>query len=384
MNLADMLCYADIQQLSSIADKYDCDCNGHSKNELIQSILSKVNRRDMLDLTISALQQPDIRFLHSIVFETRDQFSLEDLLARASQACFDSDPPERSPREMIVEFKKRGWLFNGFSQQTKYLLQFPSDLKHRVKDTMARSFGERLVFGDQPSAYRDEHELIIDDLAAMLHYIYHNEVVLTADGSLYKRHLLQLLNSLSVQEEPVGKVGWRFGYGRKFRDLPDRLSLMYDYCYYEGLIQELPGKLALTNKGMEAVLSGRRENLSQVYRFWIKLYKGPVPNLQALVYWIGRLADDWVTAGSLGEALCPLIRPFYYDSAESILERRLLRMMMHLGMLRIGEDEGLGTTVAVTKLGGSLIGGTYLAEEEAIPVTLPKSLPDSFDNAAFH
>ena len=45
MNLADMLTYADIGQLSNIANHYDCDAKRNSKHELIQSILSKLGRR---------------------------------------------------------------------------------------------------------------------------------------------------------------------------------------------------------------------------------------------------------------------------------------------------------------------------------------------------
>lgn len=380
MNLADMLCYADIQQLSSIASTYDCKCNGHSKNELIQSILSKVNRRDVFEREVNALPTEYIRFLNSIVFDTRDLYSLEDLVARAQQANFGQKGEPRNPREMISGFKHRGWLFNGYSQTTKYLFQFPQDLKKRFTDTLARSFGKDLVYTDAPAAYRDEYKLLADDITAMLHYIYHNEIVLTADGSIYKRHLLQLLDRLAVKEQPVAKGGWRFGYGRKYRDLPSRLSLLYDYCFYNDLLVELPGLLTLSDKGKKLVLEGRREDLSQVYRFWLKLYKGPIPNLQSIVFWISKLATDWVTAHSVSVTLCPLIKPFYYDSPESIFDQRILQMMMHLGLIRIGEDEQFGKTIVFTKLGESIVSGTYLAEEDALPISLP--LP--FDRLPFH
>lgn len=376
MNLADMLCYADIQQLSNIASTYDCECNGHSKNDLIQSILSRVSRRDVFERQVSALSTEDIRFLNSLVFEQRELFSLEELMARAQQSNYDSPGESRNPREMISKFKHRGWLFNGYSQSTKYLFQLPLDLKKRFTDTMALSFGQDLAYADEPPVYRDENKLIVDDIAHFLHYTYHEEVVLTGDGSIYKRNLHQLLDRMAVKEDPVTRGGWRFGYGRKFRDFPSRFSLLYDYCYYQDLIMEQPGRLELTDKGKLAVLEGRREDLSQVYRFWLKLYKGPIPNLQSLVYWIGKLSDDWVSASSLGSVLCKLIRPFYYDSPEAIYDQRILQMMMHLGVIRIGEDEQEGKTIAVTKLGQSIISGTYVSDEETIPI--------EFDNMPLH
>lgn len=371
MNLADMLCYADIQQLSHIANTYDCECDGHSKNELIQSILSRVNRRDVFEEQVRKLSLEDIRFLNSLVFERRDLFSLEELVARAQQSKFVKTEGESwSPRDMIAKFKHRGWLFNGYSQQTKYLFQLPQDLKKRFTDVLAHHFQNELVYTEEPPVYRDEQKLILDDIYHFLHYMYHHDIALTAEGTLYKRNLQQLLDRFAVREEPVQKGAWRFGYGRKFRDLPSRLSLIYDYCYYQELISEEIGRLVLTDKGKAAVLEGKKEDLSQVYRFWLKLYKGPVPNLQSIVYWIGMLATRWVTAESLGNVLCRLIRPFYYDSPESIYQQRILQMMMHLGLLRIGEDESAGKTVVVTKLGASVIAGTYVPEEERIELQI--------------
>ena len=83
MNLADMLCYADISELTRIAEAYDCTCSSHSKNELIQSILSTVQRRDVMESRVGEMTGNDLRFLNSLVFENRTAYSLEELKARA-------------------------------------------------------------------------------------------------------------------------------------------------------------------------------------------------------------------------------------------------------------------------------------------------------------
>lgn len=89
MNLSDMLGCADIGQLSRIASVYQCECNSNSKNELIQSILGAVSRNDVFEQQISSMAIEDLRFLNSLLFETRDAFSLEELLARAQQSRFN-------------------------------------------------------------------------------------------------------------------------------------------------------------------------------------------------------------------------------------------------------------------------------------------------------
>ncbi len=140
MNLADMLSYADIHELGRIAHTYECECNGHSKNELIQSILSTALRREIFEKHIQGLALEDIRFLNSLLFDPRNAFSIEELIARVQQSRFQKeDSEEWNPRDMIIKFKKLGWLFNGYSQQTKFLFHVPQDLKRRFSDVLTES-----------------------------------------------------------------------------------------------------------------------------------------------------------------------------------------------------------------------------------------------------
>ncbi|MCS7462489.1 hypothetical protein N0M98_20415 [Paenibacillus doosanensis] len=369
MNLADMLSYADIQDLSRIAHTYNCECNGHSKNELIQSILTTVNRKEVFERQVTDMPIEDVRFLNSLIFDPRGSFSLEELIARVQQSRFIKEEDEEwNPRDMILRFKQRGWLFNGYSQQTRYLFQVPADLKRRFGDALTKQFQRRLVAAKEPEVYRDEQKLIVDDIAHFLQYVHQNEAVLTADNTMYKRQLLQVLDRLSVKEEPAPKTAWRFGYGRMFKDYPNRFSFIYDYCYYTELITEHHQVLALSDKGRERVTHATKEDLVQVYRFWLRLYKNAIPNLQSLVHWLDKIAKSWVTLESVKETLVPLIRPFYYDTPESVLEQRIVRMMMHLGLLRIGESDEFGTVVQVTKLGNGVIQGSYVADEDKITI----------------
>ncbi|REK77236.1 hypothetical protein [Paenibacillus paeoniae] len=386
MNLSDMLSYADIGQLSKIAGAYRCECNGNSKNELIQSILSEISRHDVLENQISSMRLEDLRFLNSLLFESRQSYSLEDLVARVQQSRFGEVkqasteepakktkkskkkptlPPEPpSPRDIIVQFKHQGWLFNGFSGPGRYLFQVPNDLKSRFRETLRRKFAEQLHYTDEPPMYRDEQGLLQSDIKQLLHYVYHNEVQLVTDGSMYKRNLQQMLDRMGVQEELPSKGAWRFGYGRHFNHYPDRFSLMYDYCRSAGYISETAdGWLSITDAGKER-LEKPATAMEQVhlYRYWLKLYKTPVVNLLSLVHWIHALAADWVTIASLKDVFVPFIKTYYYDDAHAILEARLLKMMMHLGLLRIGEDPVHGTVVRMTKAGNAVLEGTVSGE----------------------
>ncbi|WP_147423822.1 hypothetical protein [Cohnella endophytica] len=399
MNLADMLCYADIAELTAIAEAYDCDCSSHSKNELIQSILSTVQRRDVMESRVGEMTGNDLRFLNSLIFETRTAYSLEELKARAlggepaasadgqassnpsdampsaaisSQAVTQSRSrirkgknaaqkpqpgPDETARMSIIRFKRFGWLFSGFSQQTRYLYQVPEDVKVRLGDALEKRFRGSLIVMEEPPVYRDERSLLAEDSVHFLRFVRDNDIPLTSEGVMYKRQITQSLEQLSVAETIPTRGGWRFGYGRKFRDYPDRFSLLYDFVHQEGYISEQPERLTVTEKGRAFADGGEKPDSTAIYRCWLRLYKGPIPNLQALAQWIMRLTTDWATVESIFRILQPLVRSYYYDTQRDVLERRVLFMLMHLGVLRWGQTETGEDVVKVTPQGQGFLTG---------------------------
>jgi len=402
MLLAEMLGYADIAQLMRIAEMYRLECDGHSKHELMQSILSAALEKDRFESLLDNLSIEDERFLHSLLFDDRDAFSLEELLARVRSSRFDAETKPGSPeevaavrleyespegrpkrkrknaparedaspasglRETIMRFKQYGWLFNGTNGTNRYLFRVPEDLKARFRESIARRLAGKLVYAEEPRAYRDEQELLGDDVLVLLDYAARHEVPLTQDGVMYKRNLLQLLELLAVREEPPARGSWRFGYGRRFKDYPDRLALLYDYCHFKGYLSEKEGLLRLTEAGAERLASRAAEDPAELYRFWIRLYRPAIPNLPALVRLIERVAGRWVTADSLRAALRPFVRPFYYDDPDAVLDKRVFAMMVHLGLLRIGED-GQGTALLrMTNAGRKVVGGVGIRDAEPI------------------
>lgn len=178
---------------------------------------------------------------------------------------------------------------------------------------------------------------------------------------MYKRFIQQLLDRMGVREELPAKGAWRFGYGRHFNHYPDRLSFLYDYCYSAKYLCEKGATLVVTDAGLERLQKPSVTELEQLYRYWLKLYKTPLSNLLALVHWIHALSDQWVTVASMKTVLTPFIKSYFYDDADSILEARILKMMTHLGLLRIGEHPLYGTVIRVTKAGDNIIAGKGLS-----------------------
>lgn len=352
MNLADLLTYADIGQLNRIANHYECNSNTHSKHELIQSILITLGRSSFVEEQIHVLPKDELNFLNALLFDGRSNYSIEELTALAKQAVEPKgDRPASYFRDIVVQFTRRGWLFNGSTQQTKYLYRVPQDLKVKFMRVIRSKFTRLTVRVPEPPVYREEHHLMADDLKLLLKFTDSNEIPLNQEGFMYKRTQQQLMEYLHVKEALVGKAGWRFGYGRSYKEYPDRLALLYDYAVHQRYLAERNGMLSLTEEGHQLLMKPSEEELVQIFRYWLRLYKGAIPNLASIVYWVGECANEWISVSSLLESIGGLVQPFYYDTSEAVLKQRILQMLMHLGMIRIGEHLENGQVVKMTPWG---------------------------------
>jgi hypothetical protein len=366
MNLAELLTFADIQHLHCMANAYDCKCNKNSKHELIQSILSMIHRRGVLEGQLDQLSVSDLRFLNSLLFDSTNAFTVEELLAR-SQLSMDQDDKSspKQPREVISAFKQWGWLIQGHAQQNKYVFHMPQDLKARIQMKLKQKLQQTVLKCDEPSVFQEQFMHIHEDIMRFLHYVNQQPTLaLTNHYCIPQRHLSNIFNLFTHSEKPIKKEGWRFGYGRMFKQYPNRFSFIYDYCCHYQYSTDAQRRLALTESGKEWLAAQcvdppytdppSVETDLKLYVFWLHLYRPPIPHIFAIVQWINQLADHWVTVSSLEQTLCPFIRPFYYDSPESILKERILQMMYYLGLIRIGHHEMYGQIVKMSKRGEQL------------------------------
>lgn len=341
MNLAEILVYTDIRQLNQMADHYGCECNPHSKNELITTLLANLRHKQTISREIEQLSPEETHFFLLLFLDKRTEMSLEDLLAKAGVALdAKKEGKQEEARKYVAKAMKRGWIFPAKSR-TIGQYQVPLDIREPLLHTWLQKWQkDENAFVLEPDAYRDEGTALVDDIMQFLRFLQREPVPLTAEGGMYKRYQQQVLQFLQVKEEPLTPERWRFGYGLHFDLYPDRFSLIYDFCYYQRWIEEVPGQVSLTEAGNEQLQKPYSDALyHEVIRFWMRLYKRAVPNLPMLVQLIPMMAaSGWVTQTALARRLLPWIRAFYYDDPNNILVNRILKMMVHLGLIRVGQS----------------------------------------------
>ncbi|MGF7089027.1 hypothetical protein JOD24_002896 [Kroppenstedtia sanguinis] len=337
MNFADLLTYADIDHLKRMASHYGCEQENHSKNGLITSLLYHLGGSSRLRGELDSLTPAQFRFLQLLCFDSRKLFSREDLLGKGRAAV---DEGEESPRDLWILGLRKGWIFPGVTGRNRMLFEVPEDLRQRYLRLFAEMYrGQEETC--EPAVYRDEEGLLVEDLHSFLWFLARQEVRLTQDGAIYRQQQRQILKTFHVEEELVEGRGWRFGFGRRYHQYPDRFSLLYDYAYYKGYIleDETMGVLRLSELGMGKIhnhpLAG--EEGREMYRFWLRLYRKPIPRIAVIVKWIDLLAQGgWYRSQEVKKVVGDWLNTYYYETGESLF-KRILQLMLHLGLVRIGE-----------------------------------------------
>ncbi|EGK13948.1 hypothetical protein ACFQ5F_17065 [Kroppenstedtia eburnea] len=349
MNFADLLTYADIDHLKRMASHYGCERESHSKNGLITSLLYHLGGSSRLRGELDSLTPAQFRFLQQLCFDSRKLFSREDLLGKGRSAV---DGGEETPRDLLILGLRKGWIFPGVTGRNRTLFEVPEDLRQRYLRLFAevyRGQGEM----SEPAVYRNEEGLLAEDLHSFLLFLARQEVRLTQDGAIYRQQQRQILKTFHVDEEPVEGKGWRFGFGRRYHQYPDRFSLLYDYAYYKGYIleEETEGVLRLSESGLGKIHNSNHdgEEGRELYRFWLRLYRKPIPRIAVVVKWIDLLAQGgWYRSREVKKVVGDWLDTYYYETGEDLFQR-ILKMMLHLGLARIGEtssgEQGLRMNV---------------------------------------
>ena len=362
-----MLLYADIQHVAKIADQYDCQCNRHSKQEMIQSLLYKILQKKTITSLIEQIDDTEYSFVMLLYLDQKDQYTMEDLLAKGKKVTQLHQSSEK-PRELILKSLRKGWIFQGVGKHKTLVYLIPQDLKKVILELFRTQLLAQIENRSTLSFYRDEKNLIAADCQTFLKFVSKEEVLLTGDGNIYKRQQQLLFNQFLVVEEPLKKQGFRFGYGRRYHEYPDRFSLIYDYAYFKKLIDEdQVGILKITSVGLNQLEQGNIEQITRdMYQFWTRLYKTSIPHLPLIVRLIDLLANEkWVAIHELEGIMLFWLKDHYYETKKIIFNDRIVKMLHHLGIIQIGQDEEK-SYIRLTKEGHQYIHGIEIFQAKEI------------------
>lgn len=381
MRLSECLNSSDIDTLRKIAETHNFDCHRSSKNSLMQSILFHFNNRKYVLEKLSSLENQAYReTLLQLTADKRTVFSREDLLAIAKRVMGGE---AESEKQLVNQLLAEGWLYQLGGNGGRKLFYMPEDLLKTIKEFVTDHLRSQVEMAlEPPVVYRDDQFAIVRDTIHFLSFVKNNEVKLTMDGVIFKRQLAALLDSFEIKENPLTNPGWRFGYGRRFHDYPDRFALIYDYCYNRQLIcEEDAGVLVLQSKSEEWIRRDTKHNLLDMFRFWRLLYRRPIPKISIAVHTLARAAQrEWIYVQSINRLLAAYVNDYYYDSQETVMEMRIYQMLVNLGLLCHGKLTGGKDVIQLSNLGRELLLEEIVKEDEELESpSFPMIIQPNFD-----
>lgn len=349
MRLTECLSNASVKTLRSIIKTQNLEASMHSKHDMLQTILYEMRVPSHTSDQFEKWYAEWGTVLTRIALTHRCRFSAEEMSALFYAHGHNQDALDRALCE--------GWLFarREVSMRPEFLV--PDDVHDQLRTYAISSIRSQVVERhDDPLVQRYDGEAMVRDLHTLLDYIANHDVQITTEGAMYKRHLQKLMEVFELSED-LDVPKWRFGYGRRTNDYPDRLALLYDFAYHKGLIIETDNeRLQVAKAEFGWGKQSHRSQLQQLLKFYLTLYRKPIPRLREIVEVIRIFRGTWVSSQTLLTALGELVTPFYYDDRDAVWQNRIVHMLANLGMIRIGQDENLSEVwFQITKLGQELL-----------------------------
>ncbi|WP_206918244.1 helicase-associated domain-containing protein [Alicyclobacillus suci] len=332
MKLNECLNHASVDTLRSIALYQEIDCSLYSKLDLMQSILYAMRiRAHVYELTKRWVQEwGDL--MTRISMSNRHVFSAEEIDALFMATGFEANALHRA--------LSQGWLFARRTQSLRPTYIIPMEVHETIRKYLFDQMKGRVVVRTTPPLIQqDEATCLVQDFQTFIDYVSNHEIQLTTGGAMYKRHVQRLMELFSVPED-LTIPEWRFGYGRRTHDYPDRLALLYDFAYDQNFVIETDEQtLVVSDAIREWTALSRAQQMQRILQFYIRLYRRPIPRLREIVEVIRTLAQEWVESNSVLAACGSMVSQFYYDSREAVWNQRILKMLTHLGVIRLGFDQ---------------------------------------------
>jgi len=383
MRLSECLNSSDVTTLQKIANSYQFDCSKSSKNALMQEILTHFNNRSFVADAYTGIKETTYRdALAQLMLDNRQEFSREEILAMVRRAGQTKEGADQKSMQRLLH---EGWLYRLNSKGGRQFYFIPEDLRRTMREYLSENLKQQVeVAAMEPIVYRDENLAMVRDTTVFLDFVQKNDVRITKDGKIIKRTQQQLFTLFEIKEEVLGDVAWRFGYGRRFHDYPDRFALIYDYCYQRGLIEETPdGCLVLGTKAEAWKGQDEKERLQDIFRYWRLLYRRPIPRLKLCIATLAQAAkQDWIHVTSMNRLLSPYVGDYYYDKAQSVMEQRIYNMLVHQGLLAHGQLADATAVIKVTALGREILLDEEVTIEDAVPQEverMPVIIQPNFD-----
>ncbi len=340
MNLMDVLLFQDRTELRKLVKESDGSPNLNSKRELIEALYPKLASVEALKERYYKLSNDAKKIILHLCYDQKIFISREELNG------FVPNLKGNEFLKVLEELIVNGLLF-AFKQGNFVL---PKQVKNELIRCLQLEIQENSFI--VPAAIESQKEItIVTDIFAFVDFVMEKPIPLTKSGSMYKKDFQAMMKEFAYKES-LPDEQWRFGYGRRFSQYPDRFSLIYDFCFSNGWISENFDVLTI-NSAVDDLFDMRMNDLMQaIVRFWHKLYRRPFPTVRLLHSLLveALVEGEAVEEEFLLSTFAPFVNSYYFDTREDIISKRFLRMLLYLDVIsKVETDHFSGYTTGPSR-----------------------------------
>ncbi len=255
----------------------------------------------------------------------------------------------KSSARALEELQNRGLVFLR-SLNYRQVFFIPTDLMAVMNEILNQQMVARLSLGaEAPGRPAPQERHLMEEVHRFLAYIHTNEITLTQQGQIFKRHLRALIDLLMPGSDEEESVAGRY---------PEPLGMLVGYSLDRHLIARADGHLQTTeNLNTWLDRPGGAKQLD-LFRYWQDRYY--YQDLQTFLSVIRSVGTAWVSVNRLVSELEPLINPSQRGSFLLRLRHHLVTFLAPLGLFELGEaigEEGGELACRLTAGGRAILGG---------------------------
>lgn len=325
---------------------------GQTRPGLASDVAARLLDRAQLQASLQSLSDEEWAALKVVFFNGGDQGVTVELCHQIVGLL--SGKRRKSSARALEELQNRGLVYLR-ALNYRQVFFIPSDLLGVMNGILNQQMVARLSLGAAaPGRPAPLERLLLEDLHRFLAFVHTNEITLTQQGQIFKRHLRALLDLLLPGVDEEESVAGRY---------PEPLGMLVGYSLDRHLISRQEGQLRTTGALSEWLQRPVGAKQSDLFKYWQDRYF--YQDLQTFLSVIRSVGGAWVSVDRLVAELEPLINPSQRGSFLLRLRHHLTTFLAPLGLFDLGEALDDGQAELACRL--TPAGQAILAGEEPEP-----------------
>lgn len=356
MQLAEALARTSNEQLFKIAESVGLE-SGANRRALEHEAAASLTDGARLGRLLADLSDEEWAALKVVFFNGGDQGITVELCHQIVNLL--SGRRRKTSAKAVEDLQNRGLIYLR-ALNYRQMFFIPTDLLAVLTNLMNRQLIARVHLPDHAVLRPTLPERdLLEDLYRFLAYLYKNQVTLTQQGQIFKRHLRALLDLLGNGTDDDESLVGRY---------PEPLGLLVGYTMDRRLIVREDGRLVPARDLTDWVAGPTGAKRLDLYRYWQDRYF--YQDLQTFLSVMRSVGHQWVSLSRLVAELEPLINPSQRGSFMLRVKHHVSTFLAPLALLEMAEagtPEEPDLACRLTPAGEAVLGEQEPAREPDMP-----------------